>query len=217
MSSCCNNPYVVNSAKGRPYFNPSEVRLYGRKAFCPSEKDRTEDLRARIAEVGITDEDMIKKITRVASEYGSYSKADPIELSRDASTDEEAFIRKSIKLSIKECYLLIYAGPDIEINSLGIIYGYAFEGHCYKLPKPTIMYLPNEPTEIKGGDCGCDCGYVPELGYVVWAIDKLERVLGLDVRSESLKTLILDENLPGNRSPLTYSQSYALSTQRSRD
>jgi len=36
----------------------------------------------------------------------------------------------------------------------------------------------------------------------VWQIDKLERVVALDVRSDDLETLVLDENLPGSRSPM---------------
>jgi hypothetical protein len=103
------------------------------------------------------------------------------------------------------------------IKSIGVIYGYAYEGHCYKLPKPQIMYLPAEPRAILGGDCGCDCGFVPELGYAVWQIDKLERVIALDVRSDDVKTLVLDENLPGSRSPLAYAQAQSLAPQRHRD
>ncbi|KSV91025.1 hypothetical protein N184_25250 [Sinorhizobium sp. GL28] len=51
----------------------------------------------------------------------------------------------------------------------------------------------------------------------MWQFDKLERVVALDVRSDDLKTLVLDENLPGSRSPLAYAQTMALAPQRQRD
>jgi len=121
-----------------------------------------------------------------------------------------------IKLKVGNCYILIDAGK-VNIVSIGVIYGYAYEGHCYKLPKPRIMYLPVTATEIPGDDCGCDCGYSNALGYSVWSLDKLERVIALDVRSDDIKTLILDENLPGNRSPLAYAQTQSLAPQRLRD
>lgn len=121
-----------------------------------------------------------------------------------------------IKLKVGKCFILIDP-RKVEIVSIGVIYGYAFEGHCYKLPKPKIMYLPVKAGEIPGDDCGCDCGYSQALGYSVWSLDKLERVIALDVRSDDLKTLILDENLPGNRSPLAYAQTQSLAPQRLRE
>jgi len=99
------------------------------------------------------------------------------------------------------------------IRSIGIIYGYAFEGHCYKLPKPMVMVIPGKAYDVVDGDCG----YNKNLGYSVWAIDKLARVVILDVRTDTVKALVLDENTPGNRSPLAYSQAQALAPQRSRD
>ncbi|POH32457.1 hypothetical protein ATY30_09400 [Sinorhizobium americanum] len=99
------------------------------------------------------------------------------------------------------------------IKSIGVIYGYAYEGHCYKLPKPQIMCLSERPTTVAKGDCGFD----PAFGYAVWSIDKLERAIVLDIRADDLKTLVLDENLPGNRSPLAYAQAQSLAPQRHRD
>ncbi|MBY3094809.1 hypothetical protein GYN07_29375 (plasmid) [Rhizobium leguminosarum bv. viciae 248] len=121
-----------------------------------------------------------------------------------------------MKLKVGNCYILIDPGK-VQMVSIGVIYGYAYEGHCYKLPKPRIMYLPVKATEISRDDCGCDCGYSRALGYSVWSLDKLERVIALDVRSDDIKTLILDENLPGNRSPLAYAQTQSLAPQRLRD
>jgi len=103
------------------------------------------------------------------------------------------------------------------LKSIGVIYGYAYEGHCYKLPKPLIMLLPEKPKPIAYDDCGCDCGYSPALGYLVWQLDKRQSVVTLDVRTDDLKTLVLDENMPGNRSPQAYSHSMSLAPMRARE
>ncbi|MDQ0322206.1 hypothetical protein QO002_004412 [Pararhizobium capsulatum DSM 1112] len=124
---------------------------------------------------------------------------------------------KKMRFRAGEGYIAMDMRQDAEAVSVGIIYGYAYEGHCYKLPKPRIMYLPVEHQPIVGGDSGCDCGYAPELGYVVWAVDKLDRVIVLDMRSDDVKTLLLEENMPGNRSPQAYAQAMAMAPQRGRE
>jgi hypothetical protein len=79
-----------------------------------------------------------------------------------------------------------------------------------------------KPRNIVGGCCGseedgCECGYAASLGYAVWQIDKLERVVALDVRSDDVKTLVLEQNMPGNRSPQAYAQTMMLAPQRPRE
>jgi len=85
------------------------------------------------------------------------------------------------------------------------------------LPKPEIMFIPAVAHKIAGDKCGCDCGYSAELGYAVWQVDQLDRVIALDIRSDDVKTLILDENMPGKRSPQAYSQSLSMAPMRSRE
>nr|WP_156387177.1 MULTISPECIES: hypothetical protein [unclassified Rhizobium] len=124
---------------------------------------------------------------------------------------------RMIRLSAGTGSVVTDLRQDTDIVSVGIIYGYAYEGHCYKLAKPRIMYLPVLPQAIKGGECGCDCGYAPELGYLVWSVDKLDRIIALDVRSDDVKSLVLEENMPGNRSPQAYAQVMVLAPQRNRE
>jgi hypothetical protein len=194
MSDCCCYPGVGKlpdklSAPNYNSYNPSEVRLYGRPAECELGNAGAEE--SSEEELGVEGQ-----------------ARGQVEISA---------LRLMIRTSKGRCHLRIDPGLDVNIQSIGVIYGYAYEGHCYKLPKPQIMFLPEEPRQILGGDCGCDCGYTPELGYAVWQIDKLERAVALDVRSDDLKTLVLDENIPGNRSPLAYSQTMRLAPNRSRD
>jgi len=117
-----------------------------------------------------------------------------------------------VEISSKKCC------DDHSGRSIGVISGYSYEGHCYDLPKPLIMFLPCPPHQLKSGDCECDCGYDcgygPGLGYAVWQVDKLEDVIVIDIRIDDVKTLILDANLPGNRSPLAYSQTMRLAPSR---
>ena len=52
-------------------------------------------------------------------------------------------------------HLIMFASATIMSNgkelsgtssSWGVIYGYAYEGHCYDLPKPKLMLLPSRPS-----------------------------------------------------------------------
>ena len=231
MSNCGCHPGVGPMLKGLSEpdyesYNPSEVRLYGRPAtHRPIFKLSDETISSKIFEnlEGLTFEPAeIQRIVKAVKDVSAL---------KIASDEIFSMVNQQIVLAIVDDNLELQQLPvDINIpsknyrsdhrryiKSIGVIYGYSYEGHCYKLQKPQIMYLPEEAHVIKGGDCGCDCGFVPELGYAVWQIDKLERVVALDVRSDDLKTLVLDENLPGNRSPLAYAQTMALAPQRHRD
>lgn len=88
-------------------------------------------------------------------------------------------------------------------RSIGIIYGYAYEGHCYDLPKPAIMVLPVPPKKDFPAD---DCGYDKKKDhhYKVWIVDKLSECQHIEVSSGFVEQLILDANMPGRRSPSTY-------------
>jgi hypothetical protein len=223
MSDCCSYPGVGNQVKGLELpkydaYNPSEVRLYGRPAVPqPVVSDQSiQRIDEGLKRAGIKDEDL-KKISDIVK---MSVEMEVVELYRQqiilAVVDPKSgFLKLPVEINIPARN---YRSDDTSyIKSIGVIYGYAYEGHCYKLPKPQIMYLPEQPREIVDGDCGCDCGYVPELGYAVWQIDKLERVIALDVRSDDVKTLVLDENMPGSRSPMAYAQTMALAPQRHRD
>ncbi len=206
MSDCCGNPYIGMNDEA---YNPGEVRLYGRPCTDMAE-DVLEDFSEALkrADQLKLNNDQINKISELVSAYVTKRFSEGSGQARDGK----------IILKVGGCQLIIDSGDkNVAICSIGVIYGYSYEGHCYKLPKPQIMYLPVTSGDIVDADCGCDCGYAASLGYRVWAIDKLRRVIALDVRSDDIKTLILDENLPGNRSPLAYSQAYQLSPQRLRD
>jgi hypothetical protein len=197
MSACSGNPLVGKSQEGvapasdaeNYYYNPEEVRLYGRPAVCtPVLTLKDEELEAQIArklkenQVEASD---IPQVARLAKEVVLSATAFAEEKLMLAINDPKSRLicRLPVKINFACCDSADY------IKSVGVIFGYAYQGHCYKLPKPQIVFLPVEFHGIVAGDCGCDCGYDPKLGYVVWSIDKLERVLALDLRSDDVKTL----------------------------
>jgi hypothetical protein len=199
---CAENPRVGpkpelsddGEAKNSAY-SPGEVRLYGRPGISVSDKESTEPKRARVVSSpkksnngeGRDEGEILKLVIRPSGVTA-----------RDIHGSDQS------TLSISDS-----SAPSIE--SIGVIYGYSYEGHCYKFPKPQIMLLPVVSRPVVDGDCG----YMAELGYAVWQVDKLERAVVLDVRTNDLKTLVLDANAPGNRSPLAYAQVMALAPHRS--
>ena len=231
MSDCC-GPYpgVGEEPKGLQVpdystYNPGEVKLYGRPATLLSaindnmlkEKiyaamDSNEAINSlnpeAKKEVGGIIDDLIREIERKTGEDVILSLLNG-RITFTALGDEGIYALpitiggQTLHKQVRQC-----------MKSIGVIYGYAYEGHCYRLPKPQIMFLPEEARTIVQGDCGCDCGYEPKLGYAVWQIDKLDVVVALDIRADDVKTLVLDANLPGNRSPLAYAQTQALAPQR---
>ena len=225
MSDCCCHPGVGPNptgpnATGRTppnysAYRPGEVRLYGREAdhapiFVNSEEEVLKRLENDLHVNNI--EGDTKKIAEIVRKSLAYT-LDPIfaifkEKITLAGLLGFDVYSLPVEISSKKCC------DDDKGRCIGVIYGYSYEGHCYDLPKPLIMFLPCPPHQLKSGDCECDCGYGPGLGYAVWQIDKLEDVIVIDIRIDDVKTLILDANLPGNRSPLAYSQTMRLAPSR---
>ncbi|MDK1386923.1 hypothetical protein QN224_16050 [Sinorhizobium sp. 8-89] len=239
MSDCCGNPSLftdtgVITGDTAPYY-PGEIRLYGRPGNIYRRSEDSIETPERYKEIIVEN---LQKNPKIPPD----SYADVVEAMGSVIRD---ILKKSLISSDNVIvgvigrkyvhYLTVNTGVSSNFESVGVIYGYAYEGHCYKLPKPQIMILPVSPHKIVAAkckcerededeqehkhdcNCGCECGYSAKLGYVVWSVDKLEQAVALDVRSDDLKTLVLDENMPGNRSPLAYAQSMALAPQRHRD
>jgi hypothetical protein len=91
--------------------------------------------------------------------------------------------------------------PEGDLSS-GIIFGYAYEGHCYDLPKPKIMLIPALPEPIPDDDSG----YYSKRNkdYRVWIVDKLDVCIEIDINQGFVDQIVLEANLPGKRSPSMY-------------
>lgn len=96
--------------------------------------------------------------------------------------------------------------------SIVLAYGYAFEGRCYRLDTNRI-YIVTGPEDEPAVGCGFDLdlnlapGVAPPAGmpvYSMWRIRSSTELLELASSFGDAKTLILDANLPGKRSPNSY-------------
>ncbi len=90
--------------------------------------------------------------------------------------------------------------------SVALTYGYSFEGHCYRLDSQRAFIIVGADDEDPIG-CGYDDLMAPPpplLGYRMWRIRSSTELLEITVNFADAKTLILDANLPGKRSPNSY-------------
>lgn len=87
--------------------------------------------------------------------------------------------------------------------SVGVIVGYAFEGHTYDLPRPKIMVLPVKPEPQIPDD---DSGFKAKEGegYAVWLVDKLDECAEFEMNQGFIEQIVLEANLPGKRAPNMY-------------
>jgi len=86
--------------------------------------------------------------------------------------------------------------------SFAAIYGYAFEGYCYRLDKPKI-YTINAPHDPASG-----CGFDEQ--YKMWTVRSRGQIMELSLDYDFAETLILEANLPGNKGPNTYGNGYKI-------
>lgn len=117
----------------------------------------------------------------------------------DGSKVSPAYQGLVVKLNGNGSIVIINDGANV---SSGIIYAYAYEGHCYDLPKPKIMYLPVPASPLPDDDCQFGCK--SSEGYKVWIVDKLSQCVEIEANRGTIEELVLEANLPGKRSPSTY-------------
>lgn len=84
-------------------------------------------------------------------------------------------------------------------GSIVLAYGYAFEGHCYRLDSTRIFLVVTAPSPVDAVGCGFD-----GLGYKMWRITAATQILEISTAFSDARTLILDAQLPGKRSPSSY-------------
>jgi hypothetical protein len=97
-----------------------------------------------------------------------------------------------------ELQVKLHSGVGIT-GSTVLAYGYAFEGHCYRLDSNRIFVVSGPPAEPAVG-----CGFDKALGYKMWRITAATKILEISTGFGEARTLILDAQLPGKRSPSSY-------------
>jgi hypothetical protein len=110
-------------------------------------------------------------------------------------------------------------GPPLDDEHVVIaaIYGYAYEGHCYRFDKPRVFLFEHEKIRDNDGTLlddenaqGCGFGgFEPSTGrdvpsYKMWRIRAQTNLLELNTAKDDASALILENNLPGRRAPNTY-------------
>lgn len=175
-------------------YNPTEVRLYGLKGPIPDANNKISGLIADL-EVSVNLEKSQSKTEKGSSEEVKLLKFYGNAIGIASEDKDQTVLLVSVNLS-KEKYL-----------EAGIIFAYAYEGHCYDLPKPKVMLIPATGKDPNPDDCGFD----KKPNYKVWVVDKLERCIEIEVSQGFVEQLVLSANMPGNRSPSTYRATMAMS------
>jgi hypothetical protein len=89
--------------------------------------------------------------------------------------------------------------------AIAVIYGYAFEGGCYRFDRPRLMIFEARQKSASG------CGFEQSMGYFMWRLSsKQQIILELNSTVDIAETIILTNSLPGKRSPNTFSASMQL-------
>jgi hypothetical protein len=88
---------------------------------------------------------------------------------------------------------------------IAVIYGYAFDGRCYRNDKPTLLIFHPTVKEEPAVGCGFD-----GLGYAMWGITKKSPIMEVTINTNLAEEIVLGPTLPGNRNPNTYGNSAML-------
>ncbi len=188
-------------------FNATQVRLYGIPGL-------TDDNKARDNKVNMYSVVGSKLTAIVKSDYGpDLERLAPLGELFGGTVTEANYSYVFINAIMKR-YLIMLGALKTDPSAAekecgepdpltaGIIFGYAYEGHTYDLPKPKIMLIPAVPQDIPCDDSGYN--RKSSSGYRVWLVDKLDQCVEIDINQGFVEQLVLEANLPGKRSPNMY-------------
>ena len=101
------------------------------------------------------------------------------------------------------------AGPDLPLQPdrvvIATVYGYAFEGHCFKMDKARVMAFYYDGPDLPAEGCGFDqTGIFTAQSYRMWRIKAKTPLIEMAVNVGLAEALVLEANLPGKRAPNTY-------------
>ena len=92
------------------------------------------------------------------------------------------------------------AGGDLV---LAAVYGYAFEGACYRFARPrTMAFRPRNQSAADG------CGF--GAGFTMWRLDRRSGVVTLRVGGDALQDALIEAHSDDDRSPATYASKYMM-------
>ena len=95
---------------------------------------------------------------------------------------------------------------------IAAVYGFAFEGHCFRPDKARIYAFHYDGLDLPAVGCGFDEeSTAPSNGYRMWRLKMRAPLMELSAMVASAETLLLEANLPGKRAPNTYESRMQLS------
>jgi hypothetical protein len=189
-------------------YNATEVRLYGRPGIFQKSGEVTVNDKTFNISVSVKQKEASrKKESNKTGKVGIFDWGIPeFEMMPTSGILLETFevsqliMVLSAKIIIKGTEMKGREAQEFSTATWGVIFGYAYEGHYFDLPKPKLMLLPVDPEKIPVDDAG----YSEKPGYMVWVVDKLNRCAEFEMNQGFIKELVLEANLPGKRSPTMY-------------
>lgn len=96
-----------------------------------------------------------------------------------------------------------YSAKTRKEYSVALVYAYAYDGHCYRCDSLRTFIVIGPQDESAVG-CGFDAPPGVDNPYRMWRIRAATELLEIVTNYGDAKSLILDANLPGKRSPTSY-------------
>ena len=126
-----------------------------------------------------------------------------LNITTTADTANLPFDGYFVRLAVVEIGSDAPVAPEVMV--IAAVYGYAFEGQCYRFDKPKLLVFRPGVAAAPAEGCGFD-----DLGYAMWQITKKTPVMELATATDLAEEIVLNSNLPGNRNPNTYGNSFML-------
>jgi hypothetical protein len=118
---------------------------------------------------------------------------------------------------VLQLQLLSNIGGDFEVLDgtevvIAAVYGYAFEGHCFRPDKTRIYAFHYDGLDLPALGCGFDeVSATVSNRYQMWRLKMRAPLMELSAMVDSAESLLLEANLPGKRAPNTYESRMQLS------
>lgn len=91
--------------------------------------------------------------------------------------------------------------------TLAAVFGYAFEGACYRFARPRTMAFRARANSAANG-----CGF--GTGFTMWRLDRRDAVVSMRVSGGELQNALIEAHSDDDRNPATYA-SKAIAVHRS--
>jgi len=117
--------------------------------------------------------------------------------------------RRFIHVASYVTIILPNAGPILMpdfTRQVALIYGYAYQGHCYSLSEPVVLLVDINTQQPAQG-----CGYTPALGYQMWTAEKLDTTVQIQFTQDFFEELVLRRNLGTAKQPVSYHSAMLVS------